>query len=194
MALSRRSVIEPAEPPDRPTDRPTADPNRPELPRPPLSLQLVRIDDRLIHGQVVAVWLRALGAQRIVIVDDNTARDEFLREVLILASPPGVPVEVLGVADGAARCIELATAPEPVIVLARNPRTVLALKQAGVPIEVVDLGGMGAGPGRKRLHKTISVSPDELRELRALEELGTRVEIQIVADDRPIPFRSVDRG
>jgi D-glucosaminate-specific PTS system IIB component len=159
-----------------------------------MSLQLVRIDDRLIHGQVVAVWLRALGADRIVIVDDATARDEFLREVLTLAAPPGVPVEVLDLAEGAARCIELATSPEPVMVLARTPRTVLLLRQAGVPIEVVDLGGLGAGPGRKRLHKTISASPDELEALRQLEELGTRVQVQIVADDRPIPFRSLDRG
>jgi len=157
-----------------------------------MSFRLVRIDDRLIHGQVVAGWLRALGAKRIVIVDDATARDEFLREVLMLAAPQGVPVEVHGVAEGAARCLELASSPEPVIVLARSPRTILGLRQAGVPIEVVDLGGMGAGPGRRRLHKTISVSPEELGELRELEKMGTRVEIQIVADDRPIPFRSLD--
>jgi D-glucosaminate PTS system EIIB component len=159
-----------------------------------MSLRLVRIDDRLIHGQVVAGWLRTLGAQRIVIVDDATARDEFLREVLTLAAPQGVPVEVCDVAAGAVRCIELAATAEPVIVLVRSPRTVLALRRAGVPIVVVDLGGMGAGPGRRRLHKTISMSPDEIRELRELEQLGTRVEIQIVADDRPIPFRSVDSG
>lgn len=159
-----------------------------------MSLRLVRIDDRLLHGQVVAVWLRALGAQRIVIVDDATARDEFLREVLTLAAPQGVPVEVHDVATGAARLIALAATSEPVIVLVRMPRTVLELRHAGVPIEVVDLGGMGSGPGRRRLHKTISVSPDELRELRELEQMGTRVEIQIVADDRPIPFRSLDSG
>jgi mannose/fructose/N-acetylgalactosamine-specific phosphotransferase system component IIB len=159
-----------------------------------VSLRLVRIDDRLIHGQVVAGWLRALGAQRIVIVDEATARDQFLREVLTLAAPQGVPVEVCGLADGAARLIALAAMPEPVIVLARMPRTVLALRHAGVPIEVVDLGGMGAGPGRRRLHRTVSVSSDELRELRELEQMGTRVEIQIVADDRPIPFRSLDTG
>ena len=157
-----------------------------------MSLRLVRIDDRLIHGQVVAGWLRTLGAERIVIVDDATARDEFLREVLTLAAPQGVPVEVHGLADGAARLIALAATREPVLVLTRMPGTVLALRHAGVPIEVVDLGGMGAGPGRRRLHKTISVSPDELRELRELEQMGTRVEIQIVADDRPIPFRSID--
>jgi PTS system mannose-specific IIB component len=159
-----------------------------------MSLRLVRIDDRLIHGQVVAGWLRALGGRRIVIVDDATARDEFLREVLTLAAPQGVPVEVYGVAAGAARCIELAATPEPVIVLARSPRTILGLRQAGVPIKVVDLGGMGAGPGRKRIHKTISVSPDEIRELREIEQLGTRVEIQIVVDDRPIPLASVVSG
>jgi PTS system mannose-specific IIB component len=159
-----------------------------------VSLRLVRIDDRLIHGQVVAVWLRAREAKRIVIVDDATARDEYLAEILTLAAPQGVPVEVLGLIEGAARCLDLASSPEQVIVLVRTPRTVLALRQAGVPIEVVDLGGLGAGPGRRRLHKTISVSPDELGELRELEKLGTRVEVQIVADDRPIPFRSLDPG
>jgi PTS system mannose-specific IIB component len=159
-----------------------------------MSLRLVRIDDRLIHGQVIAVWLRALGGKRIVIVDDATARDEFLREVLTLAAPHGVQVEVHDVAAGAVRLMELAPSPEPVMVLARSPRTILALRQAGVPIEVVDLGGMGAGPGRKRIHRTISVSPDEIRDLQAIEKLGTRVEIQIVADDRPIPFQSVVSG
>ena len=159
-----------------------------------MSLQLVRIDDRLIHGQVVAVWLRALGTKRIVIVDDATAGDEFLREVLTLAAPQGVPVEVLGVAEGAVRLIELAASPESVMVLVRSPRTLLTLRRAGVPIEVVDLGGLGAGPGRRRLHRSISVSPAELAELRELERLGTRVEIQIVADDRPIPLRALDWG
>jgi D-glucosaminate PTS system EIIB component len=157
-----------------------------------MSLRLVRIDDRLIHGQVVAGWLRALGAKRIVIVDDATARDPFMSEVLTLAAPQGVPVEVFEVAAGAARLIELAATPEPVIVLARFPRTILALRKAGVPIEVVDLGGMGAGPDRRRLHKTISVSALEMRDLRELEELGTRVEVQIVADDRPIPLRTLE--
>jgi D-glucosaminate-specific PTS system IIB component len=159
-----------------------------------LSLRLVRIDDRLIHGQVVAVWLRALGAQRILIVDDATAGDEFLAEVLTLAAPPGVPVEVLDLSEGAARCIDLAASREPVIVLVRTPRAVLALRQAGVPIEVVNLGGLGAGPGRRRLYKTISVSRQDLLALRELEKLGTQVDIQIVADDRPIPFRSLDSG
>ena len=65
-----------------------------------MTLKLVRVDDRLIHGQVVAIWLKALNAHRIVIVDDRTARDEFLREVLILAAPRGVAVEMHEVEPG----------------------------------------------------------------------------------------------
>ncbi len=157
-----------------------------------MSLRLVRIDDRLSHGQVVAVWLRALGADRIVIVDDRTANDEFLREVLELAAPPGVPVEVLGLADGTRRLEELVASPDRAIVLVRTPSTALRLREAGIPIAVVNLGGLGAGPGRRALYRTISASPDELADLRELERLGTRVEIQIVADDRAVAFSSID--
>ncbi len=158
-----------------------------------MSLRLVRVDDRLIHGQVIAVWLRALGADRIVVVDDRTAADEFLRDVLVLASPPGVPVEVHDVAGGVARCLELAGSSERAMVIVRTPETALRLREAGVPFEVLNLGGLGAGPGRRRLHKTISASDEELSQLRAIESLGTRVEIQIVPDERAVPLSAIDK-
>jgi PTS system mannose-specific IIB component len=158
-----------------------------------MTLRLVRVDDRLIHGQVVAVWLRAVGADRIVIVDDRVAADPFLVDVLTLAAPAGVAVEVLDVASGAPRVRALADASEAVFVLVKTPVTALALLRAGVPVEVVNLGGMGAGPGRRPLYRTISVSDDERAALREIEALGTPVEIRIVADDRPVRFASVDR-
>ena len=156
-----------------------------------MTLRLVRVDDRLIHGQVVAIWLRALGAKRIVIVDDKTARDEFLREILELAAPPGVPVEVHDVAAGTERVRELATAPEPVFVIMRSPLTALRMREAGVDFPLLNVGGIGAGPGRKPLYRNISASPEEVQAMRRLEELGTRVELRIVENDRPVMFASV---
>ena len=158
-----------------------------------MTLRLVRIDDRLIHGQVVAVWLRAVGADRIVIVDDRVAADAFLVDVLTLAAPAGVPVEVLDVASGAARVRALADAPDAVFVLVKTPLTALALLRAGVPMDVVNLGGMGSGPGRRPLYRTISASGEERAALRDIEALGTPVEIRIAADDRAVPVASVDR-
>jgi mannose/fructose/N-acetylgalactosamine-specific phosphotransferase system component IIB len=156
-----------------------------------MTLRLVRVDDRLIHGQVVAIWLRTLGAKRIVIVDDKTARDEFLREILELAAPPGVPVEVHDVAAGTERARELASSPEPVFVIMRSPVTALRMREAGVDFPLLNVGGIGAGPGRKPLYRNISASPDELEAMRRLEAMGTRVELRIVESDRPVMFASV---
>jgi len=158
-----------------------------------MALKLVRVDDRLIHGQVVAIWLKALNARRIVIVDDRTARDEFLREVITLSAPPGVPVEVLDVESGTQRVLVLAADPEPVIVLVRTPIVALHLREAGVEFPLLNVGGLGAGPTRKPLYRNISANPEELEAMRRLESMGTSVELRIVENDRPVAFRSVDK-
>jgi mannose/fructose/N-acetylgalactosamine-specific phosphotransferase system component IIB len=158
-----------------------------------MGLSLVRVDDRLIHGQVVAIWLKALGARRILIVDDKTASDEFLREVITLAAPPGVPVEVHELEGGAERVRQAAADAEPVFVILRSPITALRLREAGIEFPLLNVGGIGAGPGRKPLYRNISASPDELEAMRQLERLGTQVELRIVENDRPVMFASVDK-
>ena len=158
-----------------------------------MALKLVRVDDRLIHGQVVTIWLKALNAKRIVIVDDRTARDEFLREVITLSAPPGVPVEVLDVESGTQRVLVLAAEPDPVIVLVRSPIVALHLREAGVEFPLLNVGGLGAGPTRKPLYRNISANPEELEAMRRLESMGTAVELRIVENDRPVSFRSVDK-
>jgi mannose/fructose/N-acetylgalactosamine-specific phosphotransferase system component IIB len=148
-----------------------------------MSLKLVRVDDRLIHGQVVAIWLKALGAKRIVIVDDRTAKDDFLREILMLSSPKGVPVEIHPLETGIARVKEVAADADPA----------LRLREAGVEFPILNVGGIGAGPGRKPLYRNISASPEELAAMRQLEAMGTSVELRIVENDRPVAFRSADK-
>ena len=158
-----------------------------------MTLRLVRVDDRLIHGQVVAIWLKALNAKRIVIVDDPTARDEFVSEVITLAAPPGVAVEIHDVAAGIERVRQLVTDPEPAFVLMRSPVTALRLREAGIEFPLLNVGGIGAGPTRKPLYRNISASVEELDAMRKLESLGTTVELRIVKDDRPVAFKSVDK-
>ncbi len=156
-----------------------------------MTLRLVRVDDRLVHGQVIAVWLRALGAAVIIVVDDATAADEFLRDVVAHAAPPGVEVEVHDTGAAVPRLKELTESPTPTLVLMKSPRTALRLRADGVEFPVVNIGGIGAGPGRRRVYKTIFASPEEMDVMRQLESLGTRVEFQIVADSRPVPLGSV---
>ena len=159
-----------------------------------MALSLVRVDDRLIHGQVVAIWLKALNATRIVIVDDRTARDEFLREVIELAAPRGVEVEVRDFESGVERLRTVSSDPEAAFVLVRSPTTALRLREAGIDFPVLNVGGIGAGPGRRPLYRNIAASPEEIDAMRQLERLGTSVELRIVAGDRPVAFASVDKG
>ncbi len=158
-----------------------------------MGLRLVRVDDRLIHGQVVTIWLKALGARRILIVDDRTAHDDFLREVLELAAPAGTDVEIHDLASGIDRVREVAADPEPVFVLMRSPVTALRLREAGIEFPLLNVGGIGAGPGRKPLYRNISASPEELEAMRQLERMGTQVELRIVEGDKPVAFASADK-
>jgi D-glucosaminate PTS system EIIB component len=158
-----------------------------------MGLRLVRVDDRLIHGQVVAIWLKTLGARRILIVDDRTAHDDFLREVLELAAPAGTDVEIHDLASGTSRVRDAAADQEPVFVLVRTPLTALRLREAGIEFPVLNVGGIAAGPTRKPLYRNISASADELEAMRQLERMGTRVELRIVESDRPVMFASIDK-
>ncbi len=158
-----------------------------------MGLRLVRVDDRLIHGQVVTLWLKALGARRILIVDDRTARDDFLREVLELSAPAGTDVEIHDLASGITAVREAEANPDPIFVLMRSPVTALRLREAGVEFPLLNVGGIGAGPGRKPLYRNISASPEELDAMRQLEQMGTQVELRIVEGDRPVAFSSVDK-
>jgi mannose/fructose/N-acetylgalactosamine-specific phosphotransferase system component IIB len=87
---------------------------------------------------------------------------------------------------------QLASATDRVFVLVKTPATALALVRAGVPIDVLNVGAMGAGPGRRPLYRNISASDAERAAMREIEAGGTRVEIRLVPDDRPVPFASVD--
>jgi PTS system mannose-specific IIB component len=129
-----------------------------------------------------------------VIIDDRTARDAFLRDLVVLAAPQGVAVEVHEVMAGTPRIAELANSSEDVFVLMRSPVIALQLRKAGVPFDVLNIGGMGSGPGRRPLYKNISAGDEELAAMRELEKMGTRVEVRIVADDRPVAFASIDKG
>ena len=154
-------------------------------------LTLVRVDDRLIHGQVVAIWLKDLPATRIIVIDDATAGDEFLTEVIELAAPSGVTVEVQSLADGIERLRAAAEDPEATYVLLRSPFTALALQRAGIEFPRLNVGGMGIGPRRQRLHRSISASQEELDAMRQLEALGTKVELRTVPGERAVTLDSV---
>jgi D-glucosaminate-specific PTS system IIB component len=88
---------------------------------------------------------------------------------------------------------ELSTTSDGVFVIMKSPVTAKRLRDMGVEFDLLNVGGMGAGPGRNKLYKNISAGPAEMEAMRALEAMGTKVEFRIVPDERPVPFSSLDK-
>jgi D-glucosaminate-specific PTS system IIB component len=152
-----------------------------------LNVVLTRIDDRLIHGQVITAWSKITKANRIIVVDDEVAEDSFMVKVLKMAAPSSIKVEVFTIAD-AAVALETEDTGEKVIILVKTPKTVLGLVKAGVSIKELNLGGMGATQGRKQLYRNISISAEEKEMFKELLTLGVDVFLQIVPDANKMPL------
>lgn len=152
-----------------------------------LNIVLTRIDDRLIHGQVITAWAKITQGNRIIVVDDEVAEDPFMVKVLKMAAPSSIKVEILTIKDAAA-VLQGEDTGEKVIILAKNPTTVLGLVQGGVDIHELNLGGMGAMQGRKQLYRNISISPDEKNVFKEMMGLGVDVFVQIVPDANKMPI------
>jgi mannose/fructose/N-acetylgalactosamine-specific phosphotransferase system component IIB len=112
-----------------------------------LKLVLVRVDDRLIHGQVVLGWTRAVSANRIVVADNATANDSMQQTLLKLAAPSGVKVSILTTDEAGEQLSSSTFKGENVMVLVRGPEALLDLKKAGVEFSKVNVGNVRRGGG-----------------------------------------------
>lgn len=152
------------------------------------NIAVTRIDDRLIHGQVVTAWVKQTDANLIVIVDDPLMKDAFMQKILRSAAPAGIEVSVMGTDGAAAFLKEEGDANEKIIVLVKGPNALESLVDAGVELPVVVLGGMGSRAGRKKFNRNVSASAEEVECMKRLEQKGSTVQFQLVPDDKPVPL------
>lgn len=154
---------------------------------------LVRIDDRLIHGQVMTSWLNYTSANKIMIIDDEVANDPFMKSVLKTCVPANVKLATFTVEKAAAR-LKKGFAGDQCIILLKYPETLSCLKNEGIVFDRINIGGMGAGGDRKQFYRNISMSKEEIQILRDLVNAGSSVGIRIIAEDGDIDIsRMLDK-
>ena len=154
------------------------------------NIVLARVDDRLIHGEVVSVWSPSLSINRIVIVDDEVAVDAFNKRVLKALAPEGIKVLVYDVATASEKLKGEPKPGEKMMVLTKTPISYLRLVENGVGIKEVNLGGMGVRDARKPFIKNIACDEAEIEAIRKLESLGVRVYYQLVPEQQVIEAKS----
>ena len=155
------------------------------------NLVLTRIDDRLIHGQVVTAWIRRYPINCILIVDDELAQNRLMERIYKAAAPVGVEVLIKSVQNAGAWLSEDEKKGEQILVLVKIPRAIEKLLEQNIPIEKVILGGMGAGKGRKTFIKNVSASEDEIESFRNMNAKGIEIVYQLVPDEKETPIKKL---
>jgi PTS system mannose-specific IIB component len=146
------------------------------------NLVLVRIDDRLIHGQVVTQWVKHTNGNRILIVDDKLVNDKIMLRVLKAAAPPGIAVDVMTIADAQTLLKEDAAPDERIIILVKTPDVLEKLSDGGVTFKHIVIGGMGLTPQRKRYNKSLSASEEEVASMKRMMQKGITMTFQLVPE------------
>ena len=157
-------------------------------------LALVRVDDRLIHGQVVVKWLRHLECDQVWIVDDALADDLFMKNVFRLAAPIGVRVQVVAPHEGAQRIRDALQRGKRMMILVKTPQVALELLEQGVPFRELNVGGLAAGPATTRLYKSVSATDEQVASLLRIQQRGVRVFFQTVPEEPPVEIEAVLSG
>ena len=153
-----------------------------------MSVALVRVDDRLLHGQVLLAWGCALAADRYLVIDDALAASPF-ESALVQSCGGDADVAIVPMAEGARRIADEDGKSGAAVVLVRGLPEALALaravRDAGGRLEHVNLGGMHHAPGKERVHDFVYLGPEDRVALAALRELSVRVVVQDVPASTP---------
>lgn len=144
-------------------------------------IKALRIDERLIHGQVAVTWCSALNIDRIIIANDKTSKDEVSIISLKMAAPQNVKVAVKSVEDA----IKLLKDPRmeklQVLILVNHPDDALKIIQTVDEVPFVNVGnfGMLKKDGRTMLATSLAATPDEIKTLKAIAELKPKSNYQM---------------
>jgi len=157
-----------------------------------MAIALARIDDRLIHGQVVIGWGVPLGVKLIALIDDDVAANDWEQEIYRMAVPPGVEVEFVSREAAGQRLPAWAGDPRPVFILTGTVEAMAGLVHGGKGVlRRVNIGGLHAGPGRRERLRYVYLTDSEAAALRALEAEGAEVIAQDVPTSTAVRVRDL---
>lgn len=156
-----------------------------------MPIALYRVDDRLVHGQVVVGWGRPLDARFVLVVDDALAASAWEQDLYRMGAPAGLDLAFSTVADAARQAASWMARPGAGILLTGSIGTMRALRDAGWVIPAVNLGGVHAGPGRTERLPYLFLGGADLDDLRALAGQGVVITAQDLPTAAPVELAAL---
>jgi PTS system mannose-specific IIB component len=160
-----------------------------------MSVVHLRIDNRLIHGQVTVAWVGQLNANHLIVTNDEVAADEMQRMILPQAAR-GVKTSVLTIEQTLAHCTSEQADPERIMIIAKLPSDALALVGGGLRPEEINVGNQAPRPGTKftMVTRSISVTKEDAETYRAIAAEGFTLHQKMMPNDKQADFLKVLQG
>ncbi|WAH53490.1 PTS sugar transporter subunit IIB [Pseudescherichia vulneris] len=147
-------------------------------------ITLVRVDHRLLHGQVAFSWTQYVGADCILIANDSVPNDELRKTTIKLAKPPSVKLVIKNIADSIEAIKSGVTDKYTLFIVVESVEDAWRLAREIPEIKSINLGGIKAKEGSKNISKAVNLLPDEITRLNELVGQGVEIEIRQVPNDR----------
>lgn len=158
-----------------------------------MAIKWIRIDDRLIHGQVATSWLSHVGAEQIICISDAAVNNPVQVQVLKMAAP-SYTVHVFGV-EKFIRVYNNNPIKKATFLIMGSFSDALKLKEGGISMAHINFGGMRTTPERTISYDhIICFSPQEEEDFNKLYDMGVKIEHQIAAYDSPVDMRTKIRS
>jgi PTS system N-acetylgalactosamine-specific IIB component len=157
-------------------------------------IALVRVDNRLLHGQILETWIPRLGIGEVVVADDEAASSPLARAAMMLCVPPGLPARIVAVRE--VPWAELARARGASLVLVRDVPALEAARAAGLTPDRarrINVGNVHFAPGRRSVTPSVFLAADEVRTLRAFSDAGFEVEARAIPSETPAGMGEIER-
>ena len=147
------------------------------------NILLTRIDNRLVHGQVGVTWTSTIGANLLIVVDDEVANDDIQQKLMgMTADTYGFGIRFFSIEKTIA-IISKAAPHEKIFLICRTPATVRKLIEGGVPLKDVNVGNMHFSEGKKQISSKVYVDNHDLDNLQFIKHSGVNIFIQDVPGD-----------
>lgn len=148
----------------------------------------VRIDGRLIHGQVANLWIPKLGITRVMVVDNDIVNSQIEKQSLKLATPSGVKISVLTAEKAATNILAGRYNSQKVLIVVKKPSVLVELVNLGVPLEIINVGNMSRVEGSKSVTKSVNVLEKDIEDFEYLDSKGVKLVHQMVPSDNESSF------
>ncbi|MFR4995920.1 MAG: PTS system mannose/fructose/N-acetylgalactosamine-transporter subunit IIB [Clostridium paraputrificum] len=146
----------------------------------------IRIDDRLIHGQVATRWSTGLGVSRIMVANDEVAADEMQKGILRMVAPPGIATSIISKEKAVTNILADKYAAQKVLMVLKNPIDALDLMEKGLEIKEINVGNMAKRDETVQIKKSISITKEEYDAFKELMNRGVKLTARMVPDEADV--------